>query len=351
MPGLVRITEVSPRDGLQNEAAIISTPDKARLVELLCASRVDEIEVSSFVSPAWVPQLGDAQQLFAMLARSAPMSRPVFSALVPNERGLAAALETNRLAATASTFAGAAGGAAAPPAPLIAKVSVFTAASETFARKNTNASIAETLERFRPVVSRAHDAGLLVRAYLSCVIACPFEGPIAPETVAAWSDRLLALGVDELDLGDTIGAATPQSTQALLRAVARVTPLAQAPQSSACTPAAPGLTLHLHDTRGLAADCARVALDLGVRSFDSSAAGLGGCPYASKALPDGGVQRAPGNIATDLLVRTIHAAGFQTSVHLPALDAAAAFARALVAPRPAGTSSAAAGPARTGGGA
>lgn len=308
----VRITDVSPRDGLQNEPGLIATSDKVRLIRLLAATGVDEIEATSFVSPKWVPQLGDAAVVLKALAADAPPrtagagAPPVLSALVPNERGLEAALAAN----------------AAAGKLLISKVSVFTAASETFARRNTNASIAETLDRFKPVLTQAHRSGLVVRGYLSCAVACPFEGPIAPAVVADWSGRLLDLGVDELDLGDTIGAGTADTTRAMLDAVGRV-----CPPSGERVP----VTLHLHDTFGHAAESVRAALDMGVRSFDGSVAGLGGCPYASKTLPDGSVLRAPGNISTELLVRTIHAAGFTTGVSLAALDHAAAQARLIVA--------------------
>ncbi len=306
MPDRVRITDVSPRDGLQNEAGVIATADKVRLIELLARTGVDEIEATSFVSPRWVPQLADAADVVRGLAALIRGGGPLFSGLVPNERGLDAALAAN---------AGAGG-------PLIGKVSVFTAASETFSQKNTNASIADTIERFKPVVSRAHEAGLLVRGYLSCVIRCPFEGPIAPGAVAEWSGRLLELGVDELDLGDTIGAGTPETVRVMLDAVSRVCPL-----DGSRVP----LTLHLHDTFGHAGACVRAALDMGVRSFDASVAGLGGCPYASTTLPDGTVQRAPGNISTELLAHTVRACGYTTGVDVPALEAAAAFAREIVA--------------------
>jgi len=305
----VRITDVSPRDGLQNEPGIIATSDKVRLVELLSATGVDEIEVSSFVSAKWVPQLGDAQDVFAALK---PASVE-YSALVPNEKGVQSALDVNARAGRR----------------LISKVSVFTAASETFARKNTNATIAETLERFRPVVEIARRVGLQIRGYISCVIACPFEGPIAPDAVAQVARQLIDLGIDDLDLGDTIGAGTRDSVAAMLRRVALETRGRQ------------GLltTLHLHDTFGRASDCVKAALDLGITSFDGSVAGLGGCPYAS--TPG---KRAPGNISTETLVRTIHSAGFTTGVNLDALEAAAAFAREIVA-----TSRAAANRTGTGG--
>lgn len=315
LPTRVRITDVSPRDGLQNEAALISTADKCHLVELLAATGVDEIEVTSFVSPKWVPQLGDAAELLAMVgalptfaAGAGHASGPMLSALVPNEKGLQGLLSANQAAGRT----------------LVKKASVFTAASEEFSRRNTNATIAETLERFKPVIREAHAAGngLLVRGYVSCIIACPFEGPIAPAKVAEVCLKLIDLGVDELDLGDTIGAATPESTRSLfehLQSVpALVSALARVP-----------ITLHLHDTFGRAAECVTVALDMGVRSFDASAGGLGGCPYASTRNADGTTHRAPGNIATETLVRAVHAAGYTTNVDLDALARAAEFARGL----------------------
>lgn len=299
----IRLTDVSPRDGLQNEAAIIPTADKVRLCRALLLTGIDELEVSSFVSAKWIPQLGDAAQVFAALAPDrSDASRPILSALVPNETGLQAALETNRAAGFR----------------LIAKASVFTAASETFARKNTNASIAQTLDRFKPVIAAAHAAGLQVRGYVSCVIRCPFEGPITPAAVADVSARLLDLGVDELDLGDTIGAGTPDTTAALLAAIGKLTPL-DGPRT---------VTLHLHDTFGHAAACAVAAADQGVRSFDASVAGLGGCPYAG--TPE---RRAPGNIATEALVAALRARGHACAVDDARLAHAAAIARELVTPR------------------
>ncbi|MDX2197555.1 MAG: hydroxymethylglutaryl-CoA lyase [Phycisphaerae bacterium] len=274
----IRITEVGPRDGLQNEPAIITTADKLRLVEQLCRAGFDEIEVSSFVSPKWVPQLGDAAELFAAAARFKPAG-VLFSALVPNEKGLTSALAVNA------------------SSPIIDKLSVFTSASETFAKKNTNATIAETLQRFEPVVAAARDHRLLVRGYVSCAIACPFEGPIAPAAVADVCRRLRKMGIDEIDVADTIGVATTDAMHAMLTAVLTEIPPAD-------------LTLHLHDTFGRAADCVRVALDLGLRSFDSAVAGLGGCPYASTPQ-----RRAPGNIATETLLATIAAWGGQTRHH------------------------------------
>lgn len=303
----VRITEVGPRDGLQNEPGVIPTPQKARLIELCAQTGVDEIEATSFVSPKWVPQLGDASELFELLDH--PLAegggRGWYSALVPNERGLAAALEVNQRAGTR----------------VIQKVSVFAAASETFSARNINATIEESIARFVPVVRVAHERGILVRGYISCVIACPFEGVIAPARVAHVAQRLLEIGVDEIDLGDTIGAGTAESVREMLRHVLREL----GSWANSTTIDEPRLTLHLHDTFGRASACVKAALDLGVRSFDASVAGLGGCPYAS--TPG---KRAPGNISTDTLVRTIHNAGFSTGVDLDKLAIAASFAQTIV---------------------
>lgn len=296
----VRITDVSPRDGLQNEPGVIPTAEKVRLVELLCATGVEEIEVTSFVSPKWVPQLGDAAEVCAALTRCKP-GHMVFSALVPNERGMESLLDVNRRAGFT----------------LIDKASVFTAASETFAKRNINATIAESLERFRPVVGMVRAAGLAVRGYISCAIACPFEGPIAPAKVAEVAAMLVDIGVTELDLGDTIGAGTPGTVTAMLETVRARVGDGWFERGAA--------TLHLHDTFGRAAECVMAALDLGVRSFDGSVAGLGGCPYAS--TPG---RRAPGNISTEQLVRTVEAAGFETGVDLGKLEEAARFAREIV---------------------
>ncbi len=293
----VRITDVSPRDGLQNEPGVIPAADKARLVTLLAATGVDEVEVSSFVSPKWIPQLGDAAEVFAALT-DLRRPAPVLSALVPNEKGLAAALDVNARAGRR----------------LISKVSVFTAASETFSHKNTNASIAETLKRFEPVIAAAHKESLLVRGYISCAIECPFEGPIAPAKVAQVAQALHDMGADEIDLGDTIGAAEPETMTLLIHGL--LSRLGDALFRYT--------TVHLHDTFGRAAECVAEALALGIRSFDGAAAGLGGCPYAS--TPG---KRAPGNISTESLVRTLRDAGFECGVDEQRLAEAAAFAASL----------------------
>lgn len=305
----VRITEVAPRDGLQAETVIVPTDRKAQLVRKLNATRVDEIEISSFVSPKWIPQLGDAQDLFALIASEKPREM-IYSALVPNERGLDAALAVNAQARKAHGIE-----------RLIDKVSVFTAASEGFSLKNTNATIDETLTRFAPVIDRAHHHGLMVRGYISCVVRCPFDGDISPVQVGDVAARLLDLGVDELDLGDTIGAATPETIEpVVMEVIDRLEGDATNPFGD------PTLTLHLHDTFGHAADCVQMALDLGVRSFDSSAGGLGGCPYASTET-----SRAPGNISTLALLETINASGFTTSVDLEAMKNASADALVILA--------------------
>jgi hydroxymethylglutaryl-CoA lyase len=303
LPKHIRITEVGPRDGLQNESLAISADAKIAFIDLLSHTGVAEIEVSSFVSPKWVPQLGDAAEVFNRIQRREGV---IYSALVPNERGLDAAL--------------------ALPAPPD-KIAVFTAASETFSQKNTNATIAQTLQRFQPVIekwktskpqnvetskqatrrSQSHfDVSIFrrfdvsIRAYISCAVACPYEGPIDPKKVRDLAAKLLDLGVDEIDLGDTIGVAAPTDIEKLYDALDGLL----APEQT---------TLHLHDTRGTALACAYRAAQLGVASFDSSCGGIGGCPFAPGAM---------GNIATEELVYTFNKMGCDTGVNLKSLFAA-----------------------------
>ncbi|MBL4697349.1 MAG: hydroxymethylglutaryl-CoA lyase [Phycisphaerales bacterium] len=304
----VRITDVSPRDGLQAESTIVDTALKAQLAMLVQQTGVAEVEVSSFVSPKWIPQLGDAAAVFDLLAPTKPEG-VIYSALVPNERGLDAAIEVNRKARQDHGIE-----------RLIDKVSVFTAASEGFSLKNTNATIEETLQRFEPVVAKAHEHGLMVRGYISCIVQCPFDGMIDPEAVGNVMTRLLKMGIDEIDLGDTIGAATPETIEpVIMEAVDRLD------GESTNSFGDPTLTLHLHDTFGHAGECVQMALDLGVRSFDSAAGGLGGCPYAST---DG--NRAPGNISTLALVQAIRDAGLTTHIDDAALIEASKFASGLI---------------------
>lgn len=270
----IRITEVGPRDGLQNEAAVIPTDAKVAFVNLLSACGFAEIEVTSFVSPTWVPQLADAAEVFARIERKPGV---VYSALAPNEKGLEGALKAKAQ-----------------------KIAIFTAASETFNRKNVNASTAQTLERFKPVIRGARSSNLPVRAYISCAVACPYEGPVDPKKVRDLAGELLALGVDEIDLGDTIGVAVPSDIERLYAALDGTV----SPGDS---------TLHLHDTRGTALACALHAYRLGVRRFDSSCGGLGGCPYAPGAA---------GNLATEDLVYSFSRSGIETGVNVDRLFAA-----------------------------
>lgn len=302
MPDLVRITDVSPRDGLQNEPAVIPARDKARLISLLAAANVDEIEAASFVSPRWIPQLADAEETLKLLRENPPEGArlPTLTVLVPNTQGFERALAIHN-------------------AGMPLKIAIFTAASETFSKKNTNASINQTIDRFADFLPRAFNAGMAVRMYVSCAIACPFEGPIRPLAVRKVVNQLLALvdpgapqGHAEIDLADTIGVAHPTDVASLL--------------SEFSDDERAAMTLHFHDTFSRASDCVRLSLDLGVRSFDGSVAGLGGCPYAgSPGNP------APGNIATDTLLRAIRSEGFTSHVDDAALAKAATFARDAIA--------------------
>jgi hydroxymethylglutaryl-CoA lyase len=269
----IRLVEVGPRDGLQNEKAVIPTDVKVAFVDALSAAGFDEIEVSSFVSPKWVPQLADAADVFARIARRPGVT---YSALVPNRQGLERAV-----AARAD------------------KVAVFTAASETFTRKNINATVEESLDRFRPVVA---EAPVPVRGYVSTAFHCPYEGPVRPEAVLAVCERLLDLGVAELSIGDTIGRADPGEVGRLLDLLL--------PRTGAGR-----LALHFHDTFGRAVANAAAAADRGVTVFDASAGGIGGCPYAPGAS---------GNVATEALVRLF---GGRTGIDPARLAGAAAVVR------------------------
>lgn len=315
MAEYVRITDVGPRDGLQNEPGVIPTAEKVELIRLLCDTGVDEVEVTSFVSPKWVPQLGDAAEVLKQIARLAATGSlptlPMLSALVPNRQGMESLVRADQDAMIDIDME-----VLAPP--LLGKVCIFASASETFSKKNINASIEESLKRFAELLKVERHSHYRVRAYISCAIACPFEGPIHPDAVCKLVTRLIDLGVDEVDLADTIGVADVTSTVNLLEPIREKFP-------GFFEPSGRLLTLHLHDTFGRAADCVKAALDLGVRSFDGAVAGLGGCPYAS--TPG---KRAPGNIATQALVRTIHDAGYRTNVNLDKLEEAGRFAMKIV---------------------
>jgi hydroxymethylglutaryl-CoA lyase len=276
LPARALVTEVGPRDGLQNEEEVLSTEAKVAFVEALADAGHREIEVSSFVSPKWVPQLADAEEVFRRLR---PREGVVYSALVPNEQGMERALACG-----------------------VRKIAVFTAATESFNRKNVNASIAESLDRFRPVVASARKAGVAVRGYVSTAFGCPFEGPVDPDAAARVCRDLLDLGCDEISVGDTIGVATPLRVLEGLEALER----AGVPRE--------WVALHFHDTRGTAGANVLAALQEGYASFDASSGGLGGCPYA----PGAG-----GNLATEDLLYLLAGMGIETGVDLEKARAAA----------------------------
>jgi len=276
----VRIVEVSPRDGLQNEKSVLSAATKIELVDRLSAAGLGTVEVTSFVSPKAIPQLADAEAVMAGIKRRSDVR---YTVLVPNERGFDRALPTR-------------------PDGIV----VFGSASETFSQKNINCSISESLERFRPVVARAKAARLHVRATISCALGCPYEGEIEPTAVARVAAEMAAMGIDELSVADTIGVGTPELTRRVFEAVfAHVAP--------------DRVNGHFHDTYQRALVNIDACLALGVRSFDASAAGLGGCPFAPGAT---------GNIATESVLELVAARGFTTGVDLEAVRAAGAWIRA-----------------------
>jgi hydroxymethylglutaryl-CoA lyase len=270
----VTVVEVGPRDGLQNEAVTIATADKVCFIELLADAGLPVVEVTSFVSPKAVPQLADADAVLPAVRRRDGVRYPV---LVPNMRGLERAV---------------AAGADA--------IAVFTAASEGFARANVNMTIAESLAAFAPVLERALAAGMWTRGYVSTAFGCPYDGAVAPAAVARVAGELAALGCDEVSIGDTIGVARPEQVPEVVAAVGDRVPVER-------------IALHLHDTGGRALDNVAAGLEAGVRIFDSSAAGLGGCPFAPGA---------PGNVATEALVRFLHREGLETGVDPDAVERA-----------------------------
>jgi hydroxymethylglutaryl-CoA lyase len=281
----VTIFETSPRDGLQNEQRRVSTQDKITLIDLLSNCGITHIEVTSFVSPKWVPQMADAEAVFAGIRK---VPGRVYSALTPNLQGFERAV---------------AAGADA--------VAIFASASEAFSLKNINCTIAESFERFHPVVKAAQAAALPVRAYASCVVECPYSGPTHPRQVADVAARLLQLGCYEISLGDTTGRGSPATIAAMLDAVLEGVPAAR-------------LAGHFHDTGGRALDNISTSLARGLRVFDTAAGGLGGCPYAPGA---------PGNVATEAVVAMLHASGFVTGIDPLLLAKAAIFAQSLRKPR------------------
>jgi hydroxymethylglutaryl-CoA lyase len=277
LPKSIRIVEVGPRDGLQNESAIVPAPKKAEFVKLLAATGLQDIEVASFVHPKWIPQLADAEELISQLELF-PNVR--YSALVPNMKGLDRAIQSG-----------------------IRRIAVFTAASETFNKKNINMGIQESIDVFKPVVARALKEGMSVRGYISTCFVCPYEGSIAKEKVAEVAQALFQIGVDEVSIGDTIGAATPRDVETTCGYLGqRFT--------------GHKLAVHFHDTYGMAIANVYQALQMGFSIFDSSAGGIGGCPYAPGAS---------GNVATEDLVYLLDRLGIKSGVSLKLLRHASHF--------------------------
>jgi hydroxymethylglutaryl-CoA lyase len=273
MPKKARIVEVGPRDGLQNEKQEVPTQVKLELIERLADAGLPAVEATAFVSPKWIPQMADHTEVLERIRRKPGVSYPV---LTPNLKGFEAA-----------RAAGA------------TEVAIFGAASEAFSKKNINCSIAESLERFRPVAEAARAANVKVRGYISCVLDCPYEGPIDAEKVAVVAGALYDMGCYEISLGDTIGTGTPGRTQKMIEAVAKRVPIGK-------------LAGHYHDTYGQALANIYASLEMGVATFDSSVAGLGGCPYA---------KGASGNVATEDVVYMLHGLGIETGVDLDKLVA------------------------------
>jgi hydroxymethylglutaryl-CoA lyase len=271
------MVDVGPRDGLQNEQAIVPTEVKVGLIDRLTDAGLQAIEATSFVSPKWVPQMGDAAQVMAAIRKRPGVRYPV---LTPNMKGFEAALAAG-----------------------CDEVAVFVAASETFSRKNINCSIAESLERARPVTDAAKMRGVRVRGYISCVLGCPYEGDIAPERVRDVAAALKAMGCYEISLGDTIGTGTPGKTRKLIATVSEAVPIAE--QAG-----------HFHDTYGQALANAYAALEMGVATFDSSVAGLGGCPYAKGAT---------GNVASEDVLYLLEGLSIETGVDMTRLRIAGQF--------------------------
>jgi isopropylmalate/homocitrate/citramalate synthase len=287
LPPRVKIVEVGPRDGLQNEKGVVSTADKIRFINLLSRAGFAVIEATSFVSPRAVPQLADATEVMAGIERPPGMR---YAALVPNSKGMVRALAAG-----------------------VDEIAVFTGASETFVQHNINTSIDGSIENFKPVVAIARERGMRVRGYISTAFGCPYEGAVAPSAVASVAQKLLALGVDELSIGDTIGVATPNQVVEVTQALLAHTTLDR-------------LAMHFHDTRGTALANVLAALEMGIAIFDSSAGGLGGCPYAPGAS---------GNLATEDLLYMLRGLGVETGINLDVVVAASSFLAGVRATPPA----------------
>jgi hydroxymethylglutaryl-CoA lyase len=282
LPSHVEIYEVGPRDGLQNESRPIPTVDKVAFIDALSQTGLKHIEITSFVNPKWIPQLADAAQVARSIQRRADVS---YSCLVPNKRGLESALQAG-----------------------MRDVAVFLSASETHNKKNVNKTIAETLTAFEEVIAPACAAGARVRAYVSTVFGCPYEGAVDPRRVVDLVTELRARGVYQISLGDTIGVGTPKQVQSVIGQVLAVAPVEE-------------IAVHFHDTRGTALANVLVSLELGIRTVDSAIGGLGGCPYAPGAS---------GNLATEDVVYMLHGMGIETGIDLDALVACSSTVAALV---------------------
>jgi hydroxymethylglutaryl-CoA lyase len=274
---MIRIVEVGPRDGLQNEPRTIPAATKVEFINRLSATGLAAIEATSFVSPKWVPQLADAEEVHAAIKRITGVRYPV---LVPNEKGMQRALAAG-----------------------VTEIAVFTAASESFSQKNTNCSIAESFTRFEPVFTLAREHDIPVRGYVSCALGCPYEGRITPAAVAEVAAKLSTMGCYEVSLGDTIGVGTPRRARDMVSAVAGEMPIGM-------------LAVHFHDTYGQALANILACIETGVTTVDGSVAGLGGCPYA---------QGASGNVATEDVTFMLHGLGLETGVDLLALVGAGRF--------------------------
>jgi hydroxymethylglutaryl-CoA lyase len=281
-PKRVNIYEVGPRDGLQNEARPIATADKVAFIDGLSQTGLPFIEITSFVNPKWIPQLADASQVATAIQRRPEVG---YSCLVPNKRGLDSALAAG-----------------------MREVAVFLSASETHNKKNVNKTIAETLAAFEEVIAPAREAGVRVRAYVSTVFGCPYEGAVDPQKVVALVKELRARGVYQISLGDTIGVGTPLQVRSVLAQILEVAPLEE-------------LAVHFHDTRGTALANVLIAVGMGISTVDSAIGGLGGCPYAPGAS---------GNLATEDVVYMLHGMGIETGVDLEALVACSSRVAALV---------------------
>ncbi|EKD71822.1 MAG: hypothetical protein ACD_46C00089G0007 [uncultured bacterium] len=270
-PKQVKIVEVAPRDGLQNEVEIVATNTKIDFINRLSETGLSVIETTSFVSPKWIPQLADGREVYEKISKKIGVIYPV---LIPNVKGLENALAVG-----------------------VKNIAVFASPSEKFSQKNTNCSVAESLVRIQEVMKLAKQHGLSVRGYISCVLGCPYEGDMAPEKVAILAEKLVAMGCEEISLGDTIGVGTPIKTSRLIEIMTNRVPVNQ-------------IAVHFHDTYGQALVNIYIALQMGITTIDSSVAGLGGCPYA---------HGASGNVATEDVVYMLHGLGIETGIDLSKL--------------------------------